>query len=231
MANNIDNSQETWYEKTWLVILLCVFFFPVGLYALWKNSTIAIGWKIGTTAFIALIIIANLSPDDKKTTVESSDNSPKETTENEVVESPKEPTTNWNYSEEVDKMTSKKVLYASITAKEELEFEFPYNGGSVASLTIRRKDGANDIYLRVSKGQFNSTFDGGQVRMKFDQKDPKKYSFSPASDASTDVIFLNATKDIISKLRSSKTLIIETEFFNEGLRQIEFDIAGFTWDK
>lgn len=48
-----------WYDKTWVVILLCILFFPVGLYALWKNATISKGWKIGVTTFFALAIIAS----------------------------------------------------------------------------------------------------------------------------------------------------------------------------
>ena len=51
---------DAWYEKSWLAILLCVLFFPVGLYALWKNSTIKKGWKIAITVIIALIVIANI---------------------------------------------------------------------------------------------------------------------------------------------------------------------------
>jgi hypothetical protein len=69
MENSI---QSNWYDKTWLVVVLCIFFFPVGLYALWKNSSIAKGWKIGVTVFIAVIVIANLGGNDKNSsTVET----------------------------------------------------------------------------------------------------------------------------------------------------------------
>ncbi len=66
-------TSNAWYEKTWLVILLCIVFFPVGLYALWKNSTISKGWKIGVTVVIGLIVIANVG--DKKASSSSSENS------------------------------------------------------------------------------------------------------------------------------------------------------------
>jgi len=63
-------TQDTnaWYQKTWLVIISCIIFFPVGLYALWKNSSINKGWKIAITIIIALIVIGNLS-DSKKISV------------------------------------------------------------------------------------------------------------------------------------------------------------------
>lgn len=64
----MDNSitQTKWYDKTWLVIVLCIFFFPVGLYALWKNSNIGKGWKIGVTAFYTLFVIIQLSKKEDK---------------------------------------------------------------------------------------------------------------------------------------------------------------------
>ncbi len=60
----MDNSTPTqtrWYDKIWLVIVLLVVFFPVGLYALWKSSSIKNDWKIGITILIGIILIANLS--------------------------------------------------------------------------------------------------------------------------------------------------------------------------
>ncbi len=78
MEQNKINS-NAWYEKTWLVILLCVIFFPVGLYALWKNSTIRKGWKIGVTVIIVLIVIANLGDKDSSKTSADQSNSTTET--------------------------------------------------------------------------------------------------------------------------------------------------------
>jgi hypothetical protein len=53
-------SSKKWYDNTWLVVVLCMIFFPVGLYALWKNSYISKSWKIGVTAFFALLVISQL---------------------------------------------------------------------------------------------------------------------------------------------------------------------------
>jgi len=68
-----DNFQNTpnsnpWYEKTWLIIILCIIIFPVGLYALWKNSSISKGWKIIVTIIISLIVLTNLGSKDKTST-------------------------------------------------------------------------------------------------------------------------------------------------------------------
>ena len=65
MTNPISTPSK-WYDKTWLVILLCFLFFPIGLYALWKSNRLAIGWKIGVSSFVALILIAGLAGDPPK---------------------------------------------------------------------------------------------------------------------------------------------------------------------
>lgn len=81
----MDNSttRSKWYNKTWLVIVLCIVFFPVGLYALWKNQSISKGWKIGVTIAIALIILTQPNKNNKggSSTVDNSPSSSYEQTE------------------------------------------------------------------------------------------------------------------------------------------------------
>jgi hypothetical protein len=61
------NSAKQWYDNKALVCLLCIFIFPVGLYALWKSNTIHKFWKISVSIiFIAFIVIALLDDFDEK---------------------------------------------------------------------------------------------------------------------------------------------------------------------
>ena len=76
---------NAWYEKSWLAILLCVLFFPVGLYALWKNSTIKKGWKVAITVIIALIVIGNIGDKGKSNSSSSSNSSNESTIANPVL--------------------------------------------------------------------------------------------------------------------------------------------------
>lgn len=75
-----NTNSNAWYEKTWVVVILCILFFPVGLYALWKNSSIGKGWKIGVTAIIALIVIANIGGKEDKSQSASNSTTTESTT-------------------------------------------------------------------------------------------------------------------------------------------------------
>lgn len=196
--------------------------------------------SFGVIAFIlvaALLIIGIIGSqmDSKKSTsrqVVSESSSIKLDTSKAISDSKGEPDSveSWTYYEKEDKMTLEKVKYAAIYANDLLEFEFPYNGGSVAGLTLRKRGKSLDLFLQVTKGQFNGTFDGGQVRIRFDDNPPKKYSFSGASDASSDIIFLDSEKEIVNQIKKSKKMIIEVEFYQNGLRQIEFNVGGLKWE-
>jgi hypothetical protein len=105
---NLPNS-SAWYEKKWLVVILCIVFFPVGLYALWKNSSISKGWKIGITVLITLIVISNLGKDKQTTsiTLESQKNANTEQSNDEKV-----------VNEEQEKVNSEKeVILEKLKAK------------------------------------------------------------------------------------------------------------------
>lgn len=59
-------SANKWYENKIVVLVLCIIFFPVGLYALWKSNTISKGWKIaGTLIFVLPGVIAIILTDNK----------------------------------------------------------------------------------------------------------------------------------------------------------------------
>ncbi len=146
--------------------------------------------------------------------------------ETEVKEIPSK----WMYETNETKMGESQ-KFAQIKSDDILDFDFPYQGGSESTLTVRRQKGQTDIYYQVSKGQIVSAspIDGGSIRVKFDNEKPMTIGVNGASDYSSDIIFLDSTSKLISKLKSSKKMVIEVEFYNEGNRQIEFDVQGFEW--
>lgn len=60
------NVASKWYDKKIIVVLLCIFFFPVGLYGLWKSNVIHKGWKIGYTIFIFILFVLAQAAKDQK---------------------------------------------------------------------------------------------------------------------------------------------------------------------
>lgn len=87
---NISTTQNKWYNKTWIVIFLCILFFPIGLYALWKNETITKGWKIGITIAISLILISQLGNDKKDNNLNLKNSSTSESPTNNLSQEQKD---------------------------------------------------------------------------------------------------------------------------------------------
>lgn len=227
MENNSTNTQK-WYDKTWLVVLLCIIFFPVGLYALWKNQSISKGWKIGVTALIAIIVIANIAGEDETSTSSTSSDTASSTSTKS--ESKPKNESNWRYSEDVDEMDNTKRTLASLVSDNSIKFDFPY-GNSDFKLNIREWKGKTDIYLTCTKCQFIAGVMGEKTyRMKFDDEAPIDVSASHSTSGSHDVVFLGSESRIISKLKTAEKVIIEPEFFDVGFKRVTFSTKGFKWE-
>ena len=162
------------------------------------------------------------------TTATSSSTLSENSDENKEPNKPKE---NWVYQEGEDEMEGTKRYFAISTSTNELNFEFPYNGGSTSQFMVRNMGSTNEILMTISKGQFMGSFSGNEtVRMKFDDDAPFNVSYNSADDGSSDVIFFNSTTKIISKLKNAKKLMIEAPFFDAGRQILYFDVEGLNWE-
>ncbi|TWP30528.1 hypothetical protein ETU08_01850 [Apibacter muscae] len=134
----------------------------------------------------------------------------------------------WLYEDEVDKMGDS-IYYAQLKSAENLNLDFPYEN-SYASLNIRNKQGKNDVIFSVTEGQIKGyVYDGGTARIRFDNEKPFNIGYVGSSDGSSEVIFLQTPNKIIDKLKKSKRMVIEVEFYNNGNKQIEFNTEGLVW--
>jgi hypothetical protein len=138
-------------------------------------------------------------------------------------------TSKWSYTEQEDKMTSKKKYFASIDANELLQFDFPYDGGVTANLTIRHQDGENEAILQISKGQFITGVDGTTIKVRVDDAPAVTYSASGPSDGSTEILFINSANKLINKMKTAKKVMIQAEFYDSGNKVMEFEVDGFKW--
>ena len=135
----------------------------------------------------------------------------------------------WHYETTTDK-EGRTVYKASTISPNLLEFDFPYAGGSTATLTIRKRESDTHVYIQVSKGQFNRSFQGGQARVRFDGNPPVTYSFSAAENGSANIIFFDADQPLIKKMKAAQNMVVDVEFAGQDKRQIEFRTAELTWN-
>lgn len=138
----------------------------------------------------------------------------------------------WEYSETIDEMTDKKSYLAYVESENSVNFDFPYDGGSTLSLCLRDDPQyGKDVYIKISKGQFNSNVISGQtIKVRFDQDEPYDVRCNGSSDYSMDVLFLDGYKKLVERLKTAKTMKISVEFFNEGTRTFTFNVENLEWE-
>ena len=147
---------------------------------------------------------------------------------------PKVLETSWRPEIGIDQNTRNTIYYALIEAKEELNFESSYEGVG-ARIVIRKQNNETLVSLqvsKVSKGHF-LTNDSGErtIRVKFDDQQAFNVRYSNPSDYSTDYIIIDNPKKMIAGFRSAKNITIQSEFYNEGIKTIEFNpVEGLKWD-
>lgn len=136
---------------------------------------------------------------------------------------------NWTYDSQKDAMRNQTSYYACTSTTNSMEFSYPYNGGSTANLCLRQSPkSGNDVYLSVSKGQFYcASYDGCTIHAKFDDGPVVALHANEASGGDTSVIFITGYKRFSERLKKAKHLFIEAEFYQDGRRQMEFDVQGY----
>jgi len=162
-----------------------------------------------------LLVVACACPKpDERSKVSTNGSTPVSSNPSQQNQTFQTPLSSWSYRESTDKMTSKPVKFASVDSDNTLDFDFPYQGGSTGTLTIRRKDNKNEVMLFISKGQFSGNALGNRfVRLRFDEKPAINVGFDEPSDNSSTLIFLNSEEKIINELKKASVLKVEAEFY------------------
>jgi hypothetical protein len=137
----------------------------------------------------------------------------------------------WTYLADTDKMTSKLTYQASVNSLNKINFDAPYDGGSTASVIIRNKAGKNEVMLSIDKGQFIcDVSDGCAINIRFDNDPAIKFVGSEPSDGSSTLLFIEAPKKFIADVKKAKKMIVQAEFYQSGLKDMEFNVDGLKWD-
>ena len=67
------------------------------------------------------------------------------------------------------------------------------------------------------------------VKMTFDENKIITFSAAEPTDGTNGYLFVRGYKRFLSLVRKSKKLIIEADYYDEGLKQFEFTSSGLTW--
>lgn len=195
-----------------------------------KNTNQKKTFLIIAFVIVVLILVANICSDpDSKKQVKSTE--PNVSTEEKAIEQAKSTKYQWQYTDDVDQMTSKRRYFAMIYSTTWLSFKFPYDGGSEAYLTVRNMDSDNEILLTVTKGQFISSYDYSKsLRIRFDNDQPIEIYYTFPSDGSSNIIFLDSADQLIQKIKNAHSFIVEVEFYKEGNKLLQFSYENFVWN-
>ncbi len=134
----------------------------------------------------------------------------------------------WLYAKTSDRQ-GKPIEKASVISPDRLNVGFPDNTVATALFTLRRTGNGTTAYLQVSQGQFNSSYQGGSVRIRFDGQPWKTYAYSPAANGTGTTIFFDAVAPLIAQLKSARRMTIEVVFNGQGRQQASFPVAGLRW--
>lgn len=150
-----------------------------------------------------------------------------------VVEEPEILSSNWEYNESEDEMRGATSYFASNESINTVELQFPYQGGTRLNIVLR--DNAKygeDIMFIVNKGQIFCGYQDCHVNIKFDDGEVQRYETTEAEAGSSEVLFLtNNIGGFVKKLKSSKTVTVEVNFYNHGAEQFKFDVYGLEWSR
>ncbi|MCF2517135.1 hypothetical protein [Dyadobacter sp. CY351] len=139
---------------------------------------------------------------------------------------------NWSYNENIDRMTSAPKKTAQTVSTNTLDFDFPYNGGTSFTLLVRNAGNGNDVILSCSKCQFIHSFtDTNLLKVRFDENKAESFPFEMSTDHSSDLVFIGSESKFLKKLKKANHLIIGAEFYQEGVRYIDFDVSNFKWEQ
>lgn len=175
---------------------------------------------LGLIIFVP-IMIASLDTSETPASSTASNNTSSDTGQNTNTES----LNKWKYETKADEFSGVTQNFASVVSTNELQFDFPYNGGARFQLILRDLGKGEDVLIKATKGQFQ-TYDE-TIKVRFDDGEPKTYNISGSEDGSADVIFISNSPSFIANLKDSTSIKIEAPFYNEGRQVIYFDTAEY----
>ena len=133
----------------------------------------------------------------------------------------------WRLQTKQDEMDDSKSYWYSLQSDNYANFDFPYEGDSYLTITVRwMKKYGYDVLLEITDGQMvGNEYNGtNYVRVRFDGGKVQKFYYNEPNDGSSNLVFLRNAQKFIEKCKNAKDIIIEQEFYQEGVHQFKFHV-------
>lgn len=133
----------------------------------------------------------------------------------------------WSLKTKQDEMDDSKSYFYSLQSDNYANFDFPYEGDSYLTIGVRwMKKSGYDVLLKITDGQMvGNEYNGtNYVRVRFDGGKVQKFYYDEPNDGSSDLVFLRNAQKFIEKCKNAKDIIIEQEFYQEGVHQFKFHV-------
>ena len=220
--------------------LFAILFFAtlVGIFKPYING--AKRWHFGLAAFISLIFVGEFAepttksgakPESAATAASESGAKGTEATPNDAASAPAEPPSEWSYSKEKDEMRGGETRYAQVEATDTIKLDFPYGEQRGRILVRQSPKFGFDILVGVPSGQIIcNAYTNSHVSVKFDGGPIRRFGCNDASDGSDNMVFIEGAKGFLASLKNSKKVVVEAEFFQNGLQQMTFNTANLKWE-
>lgn len=142
-----------------------------------------------------------------------------------------EPESNWEYSTQKDEMRGAESRFAQLTGSNTITLDFPYGEQRGQMMLRQSPQHGFDILVGVQSGQIMcNSFTNSHVNVKFDDGPIQRYRCLDASDGTSNMVFVQGAKGFLAKLKKSKKVIVEAEFFQNGIQQLTFDTTNLEWE-
>lgn len=133
----------------------------------------------------------------------------------------------WSLKTKQDEMDDSKSYFYSLQSDNYANFDFPYEGDSYLTIGVRwMKKSGYDVLLKITDGQMvGNEYNGtNYVRVRFDGGKVQKFYYDEPNDGSSNLVFLRNAQKFIEKCKNAKDIIIEQEFYQEGVHQFKFHV-------
>jgi hypothetical protein len=134
----------------------------------------------------------------------------------------------WSKDESVDSMTGKPVVNLQNRSTYSFPLDFPHRGMHYAYIVVRKHPRyGTDAMITVDEGQLHCQYRNCRILVRFDQGKPTSFSVSGPADNSSDTWFIDDTSRFIGQLSRAKNVIVELQFYQQGIRELKFETTGF----